>query len=513
MLGKNVLLLEAGPSLSIIPELPIFGPMWQDSMYDWNYETEPQRGACRAMDGSRSRWPRGKIFGGSHMLSNLIQMVGEPAEYRQYVDPEQPFDYDSDIGQYFREYETLMDIQEVPFRTEFSRLLKSAGSEIKFHGFHHPNVSVRNGFRHTTATLYRQHARAGHGRDSNHTLLFNVMVNKLLLCPDSSHVDGVEFTKGGEVYVAKARKAVILSAGAIGSPAILLRSGIGPKEDLEAVGVEHRVELPVGKHLMDHVATGLDLVSLNSSFGTGLFDILSMDNLFKFWLQDEGLIAMPGCDLVGALKVLPNESVYNDLQFMIIPFAINSDSGVHLRRILNIRDDVYYHYFHPEENGRQSVTILASVLKPKSEGTVRLRSSDPSDPPLIDPQYLTHSYDKRVLYEGIQLIQRLVDTEAMQKLGAKIKQQPFPGCEHLPFDSQLYWMCYIEHVTLTSYHPAGTCRMGSCPRDSVVDYHFRVHGVENLYVVDASVMPQLPAANPIATINMLALRFADREIQ
>lgn len=130
----------------------------------------------------------------------------------------------------------------------------------------------------------------------------------------------------------------------------------------------------------------------------------------------------------------------------------------------------------------------------------------------MDPKYLSHPYDLKVLLEGIKIIKKLLNTETMKKFGAKMKDIPFPGCEHLSFDTDPYWVCYIEHVTLTSYHVGGTCRMGSCPEDSVVDHHFRVHGVENLYIVDASVMPQLPAANPIATITMLALRFVDKEI-
>lgn len=518
MLDKNVLILEAGTSVNFIPELPIFGPIWQGSMYDWNYVTVPQENACKALNNNQSKWPRGKVFGGSHLLSNLIQVMSDdPDEYRDYVSPRKQFDFDTDIGQYFRAYGELMGAQVVPFRSEFSRLLKVAGGEIDFDGFHHPNVSVRNGFRFTTAALYRQHLQnsldSGNGVQ-NHTLLFNAMVDKLLLSEDTRRVVGVAFSKAGTRFVAKARKKVILSAGAIGSPAILLRSGIGPSAaELEKAGVKHLVELPVGKHLLDHVATGIDLVSINSSLGTGLLDVVSMENLYKFWAQDEGLIAMPGCDLIGSLKVL-NGSRFNDLQFMIIPMAVNSDSGLHLRKILNIRDDVYYDYFHAEEeNGRQFVTILPVVLKPKSEGELRLQSGDPEEQPIIDPKYLSNEADKRVLLEGIQMIKRLLATETMQKLGAKIRDTLFPGCESHTFDSEAYWLCYFEHVTLTSYHPAGTCRMGSCAKDSVVDYEFKVHGVDNLYVVDASVMPQLPAANPIATINMLALRFLDLVVQ
>lgn len=509
MMDKNVLLLEAGAPVTFLPKLPILGPMWQASTHDWQYTTEPQEHACKAMNNRQSKWPRGKIFGGTHLLSNLIHMIGgDPDEYRCYVDPRAPFDYDTDIGQYFREYESLMHVKQVPFESELSRLIKSGASEIDLPRFHHPNVSLRNGLRFTTASLYSEHKEQQQHNGHDHTLLFNVMVNRLHLNSESQHVDTVEFVKGGVTYHARARKAVILSAGAIGSPAILLRSGIGPKEDLKALNIEPRLELPVGKYLMDHVSTGIDLVTLNSTAGIGVFDAISMENLYKFFVQQEGLISMPGCDLYATTKVL-NSSQFDDLQFMVIPMALNSDHGIHLRKLLNFRDEVYYDYFH-STGGRESVTILPVLLKPKSVGVLRLRSNDPKDPPIIDPKYLSHTDDKKVFYGAIQLLKRLINTEALRSVGAQVKSQPFPGCEEQEFDSESYWMCYFEHVTLTCYHPAGTCRMGSCPEDSVVDYNFRVHGVDNLYVVDASVMPELPAANPIATINMLALRFLDR---
>lgn len=516
MADKNLLLLEAGNGFTLVPKLPILGPIWQGSTEDWKYVTEPQAHGCKAMNNQQSKWPRGKVFGGSHLLSNLIQMVGDPDDYRGYVDPHLPFDYETDIGQYFREYEAIMNIEPTKFQSDFSRLLKLAGSEIGLYEFHQPNVSMRNGLRFTTASLYRGYTEtAPDGDDRNHTLLFNAMVDRLHLGQSSGrHVDTVEFSKGGVTYMARARKAIILSAGAIGSPAILLRSGIGPKADLEDLQIDPRVDLPVGHNLVDHVATGIDLVSVDTSTGTGVLDILSVKNLYEYLWQNGGLMSMPGCDLVTRLKVL-NSSTSYDLEFMVIPVALNSDHGLHLRKILNIRDDVYYDYFHSNAAGnasdsRQSVTILPVVLKPKSVGVLRLRSSNADDPPIIDPRYLSHPLDRQVLIAGIQLIKRLVETTALQGVGAQIRQTVFPGCEAHPFDSENYWMCYIEHVTLTSYHPAGTCKMGSCPEDSVVDFNFKVHGVDNLYVIDASVMPELPAANPIATINMLALRFLDR---
>lgn len=509
LIDYRVLLIEAGAgSLNFIPALPVIGPLLQESSFDWNYITEPQKHACKALKERRSKWPRGKVFGGSFLISNLIHMRGDPKrDYEPYVashmkDDE---DFEREIGQYFKEYEDLMEINDnkASFSTEFSKLLKVAGSEIGFDVFDHPKVSTHNGFRFTTANLYRTKSAS-----ANHTLMFNAMATKMLLTADNTIVEGVQFVRGDAKYAAKARHGVILSAGTIGSAQLLLRSGIGPKDDLEELGLECKSDLPVGRHLIDHVATGFDLVVLNESLGTNFLDVISPQNILDFLSRRQGLISSTGCDLVGILNVT-TEGV-KDLQYMVIPVSLDSDNGAHFKQIINIRDDIYWSYFHKPENQHQRVSILTVLLQPKSEGFIKLRSLDPTDKPIIDPQYLSHSDDKQVLYRGIRIIQELLRAPSLTPFQPQFNRMPFPGCTHLDYDTEPYWMCYIEHLTLTSYHPAGTCRMGADRRSSVVGLDFKVHGLTNLYVVDASVMPKLPSANPIATINMLALRFVDR---
>lgn len=162
----------------------------------------------------------------------------------------------------------------------------------------------------------------------------------------------------------------------------------------------------------------------------------------------------------------------------------------------------YNEYFAPLEN-KNAVTIAPVLLHPKSSGEVKLRSSDPFQDPLINPRYLSDPNDVATLIEGLNFVKRLTETKSMKSLGASIYQKNFPGCENKRFGSAEYWECYVRHLTLTSYHPAGTCRLGD-----VVDDHFRVHGTTNLYVVDASIFPKLPSGNIQAAVIMVAEKAA-----
>ncbi|XP_023702407.1 glucose dehydrogenase [FAD, quinone] isoform X2 [Cryptotermes secundus] len=207
----------------------------------------------------------------------------------------------------------------------------------------------------------------------------------------------------------------------------------------------------------------------------------------------------PGCEAVAVVHTnLSNHEVDPpDLQLMVLPTGISVDGCVHLRKALGISDTPV-------------VSLMPVLLHPKSVGEVLLRSSNPEDPPLIQPNYLTHPQDVETLYHGIELVKKLLRTKPMLELGARLNDKPLPGCESFPFDSKGYWECYIRHLTLTSYHPAGTCRMGpTCDLEAVVNPNLMVHNTHRLFVIDASVMPSLPSANIHAAVMMIAEKGAE----
>jgi len=268
--------------------------------------------------------------------------------------------------------------------------------------------------------------------------------------------------------------------------------------------------LSVGKNLQDHVTTGLDLVLLNQSQPLSLGHVASPVSLFKY-LFGQGPWTFPGCEAIAILHtgLCDIEKDPPDLQLMVLPTGISGDGGVHLRKAVGVSDELWKEYFS-KLHGQPVVSLMPVLLHPKSVGEVLLRSSNPEDPPLIQPNYLTHAQDVGTLYHGIELVKKLLRTKPMLELGARLNEIPLPGCSSFPFDSKRYWECYIRHLTLTTYHPVGTCKMGpKSDTAAVVNPNLMVRHMHRLFVIDASVMPSLPSANINAAVMMIAEKGAE----
>lgn len=483
------MILEAGTEPSWLMNIPMLTPILQNGPYDWNFYTTSQENSAKGLKGRQIHFPLGKVVGGSHVLNMQIYMRGHPEDHRVYVNGE--YDFHRDIERYFEQFERDLEPEEVKFRTKLADAFQEAGQESGYGPFESVRVTQKHGLRYTVADFYKKLDRNGH------RVVSGAFVTRVTFEEDQATASGVEFTKSGKKYSVMATKGVILSAGTVGSAKILLQSGIGPVNHLKDIGIPVRVDIPVGENLSDHVSTGYNILLLNESLYLDWSDILTPKSLFSF-AKGEGPWTMPGCESSAILSLgsdIPN------LQFMVLPVGLTQDFGVHLRNIANIDDEVWEKYFG-KMLGMSAATILPVILHPKSQGVVKLKDSNPYSSPVIDPQYLSHPEDREVLLKGIRILQKLIDTKALQKIGAEINPLPFPGCESLLWDSREYWLCYIDHLTLTTFHPAGTCSMGS-----VVDRNFRVLHTDKLFVVDASVMPELPSGNPMGTIGMLAHRF------
>lgn len=191
-------------------------------------------------------------------------------------------------------------------------------------------------------------------------------------------------------------------------------------------------------------------------------------------------------------------------------FEITLISGLKLRHLLNIPDKQWSQYFNPLIS-KTLVTIAPILLHPESRGTIRLKSNNPLDQPRIDPAYLTNKQDIKVLISGLRFVEKLVNTEAMQSIGAKIVDKKFPGCELLEFKSDDYWECYIRHLTMTVYHPVGTCKMGlKNDPTTVVDFSLKVHNTNKLRIADTSIFPYLPSGNTNAVAAMVGEQVVDQ---
>lgn len=446
---------------------------------------------------------QGKIFGGSSKLNNMVHVRGNTSHYVEWFHGKYTKNYIEEQFDYINS--NIFHLNSIQYESDLSEAVLNASKELNFNllnkkfdiGFNKSLLTQNNGKRWTTS----------YNLETSKHVLTNVLVEKLLF--KGSTCIGVQIHSANKVKLF-AKKGVIVSAGTFNSAKILQLSGIGPRTLLDSLDIPVKKELPVGKNLQDHIGTGLDLVLFNNSQSVGMFDIMNLWNVFQYFFNGKGPLTTPGCEVVGFVST-KNETT-PDLQFMVLPVGISTDRGSYLRKALRIKDSVWENYFSKIFD-KYSATFLTLLLHPKSKGEVRIQSSDPNMPPLINPKYLSHKDDIRTIAKGVLITRKLIETESLKAMGAHINNLPFPGCENFEMFSDLYLECYIKHLTLTSYHPVGTCTMGlPNSNKSVVDTSFRVIGIDNVYVVDGSVLPTLPSGNINAVIAMMANIFFDSNI-
>lgn len=366
---------------------------------------------------------------------------------------------------------------------------------------------MKNGTRLSTSRAYLHPAR---NRPNLHVLK-SAMVTKVIMDEKTNTAKGVEILVKGKKLRIKARKEVILSAGAINSPQLLMLSGIGPSAHLKKLGIKPRVNLPVGNNLMDHVALGglTFLTKYNTSINSDRL-VHSAQFLYDYFQNREGYGSIPGGTEALAFIDLKNPTDpdgYPDLELLLISGTMSGDGT--LKKNFNIKDDIYNSVFKPM-TGRDGFMIFPMLLRPKSKGRVYLRSANPLTPPMIELGYFQHKKDLDILVKGVRLSSQLIKTKAFKELEPKRYDYIVPGCKHLKYDSDEYWQCHARHLSFTIYHQSGTCKMGpESDPTAVLDHRLRVHNVSRLRVVDASVFPEIPASHPNAVVIMVAEKASD----
>lgn len=411
------------------------------------------------------------------------------------------------IRQQFQFLESkIIHLDNIKYESLLSNAVMNAAKELGYKeinieselGFMKSKVSQKNGKRWSTSDNLK-----------SKDIVTNILVERIIL--KGNKAIGVEFIKSNAKRILFAKKGVILSAGTYNSAKILQLSGIGPKTLLESLNIPVVKDLPVGKNLQDHVTTGLDLIMFNKSLALHGSDIVNPINSFNYFLYGEGPLTTPGCEVIGFVSTKNEQTP--DLQFMVLPAGIASDRGSRLRKSLGIKDEIWLEYF-VKAFDKYTASILPIVLHPKSKGTVFIQSKDALEPPLIDPKYLSNEDDRQVLINGLKLLKKFTETNAMKNIDGYINPIPLPSCKDYTMFSDSYWSCYVKHFASTSYHPVGTCSMGLPNSENVVvDTSFKVLGTNSLYVVDASVLPTLPSGNINAAVAMMASVFFDTNIE
>ncbi|KAJ8958507.1 hypothetical protein NQ318_002301 [Aromia moschata] len=359
--------------------------------------------------------------------------------------------------------------------------------------------TTRKGRRETSARAFLRPTTSRKNLD----IVTEAFVTKILI-DDNKKAYGVLYEKNGKTHEVKAKKEVILSAGAINTPQLLMLSGIGPKEHLEHHGIKCLKDLPVGKNLMDHPYFYCFILKI--AFDLSQMFITAVLSLADFILHGTGLLTTIGGIMgVGFVKtnVCDSKAPVPDIEFMFIGGSLATGMGG--LRAMGIKPEYYKQMFGPLETGYQW-TIAPVLLHPKSVGYVKLNSTDPHDPPLIDPRYFSDpdNCDMRTMIGGIREAEKLINTTAFRKYGAELHKVPMKGCDHHVFDSDGYWECALRSLISTLYHPVGTAKMGKKDDPTaVVDHRLKVHGVKALRVIDVSVMPVHIAGHPNAAAMMI----------
>ncbi|XP_055296590.1 glucose dehydrogenase [FAD, quinone]-like [Sitodiplosis mosellana] len=355
--------------------------------------------------------------------------------------------------------------------------------------------STYNGTRYSTAEAFLVPAK---GRPNLHVVK-HAHVDSIVL-DENNRATGVKFTyKSSRKITATTKKEVIISGGTVLSPAILMRSGIGPKKHLKERNIQPRVDLPVGDNFKDHPCIVLK-ISLNIST-TSISPTFELDSLYEYVQNNSGALTTYPI-LSGCLNTENNTDGPPDHQLILalLPKGSTASSIKTLNTVMNIEK------WTDEEakfNAQFDVlSMIITLIKPKSTGTIRLNNCTSCQEVLIDSQYLSDPDDRARAIKAIQHQVALLETQPFQKLGATLQRIPLEKCDHLEFKSAAYWDCYITYFSFPGSHMVGTSRMGN-GTNAVVDSRCRVHKTKGLRQIDAGIVPDSMRANTNAVSMMV----------
>ena len=491
----SVLLLEAGgPDDEPFIYIPAAFRYLFKTPTDWNYETEPQR----HLNGRKEYIPRGKALGGSSVINAMIYQRGNPANYNTWAALGNEGWAWEDVLPYFKKSQNQergesnlhgvggpLNIADLRDPNPLSHLLLRAAAEQGYpinpdfngdtqEGFGLYQVNQKDGIRHSVAMAYLQPAL----ERENLTVVTGAYVQHLIF--KGTQCTGVVYHQDGEVYTVLAEREIILCAGAINSPQLLMLSGIGPQEKLEELGIHAIMNLPgVGQNLQDHIMAPVAYHATQPI--TLTLEAATTEEQFSKFQEGQGMLTSNFAEAGGFLKLKP-ESLAPELQFHFAPGWF-----------------ILHGFGNPEGHG---FTLTSGVVGTKSVGYLTLRSADPKDPPIIDPNYLAVAEDMDVIVKGLKIARKILKSKAFDA---------YRGEEHLPgatVQSDAALQEFVRNWAQNIYHPVGTCKMGHDPL-AVVNDRLQVHGIQGLRVADASIMPVIINANTNNPCIMIGEKCAD----
>ncbi len=499
----TVALIEAGPDRrGFLNDCTAAGTLVsvpRRTANNWAFDSTPQAG----LNGRRTYQPYGRGLGGGSAINVLMYMRGHRNDYDGWAAMGNAGWSYAEVLPYFRKSEnnqTHRDefhgndgpvwVEELrtdnPYHGVVMRACEEAGlpfnpdfNGVEQEGYNRVQVMMKNGERfHTGKAFIQPHL----GTRANLRLFADSECTRILF--EGRRAVGVEVVHDDTRRQIKARREVIVSGGGFLSPKLLMLSGVGPGRALQALGIPVVHDLPgVGRNLMDHLdfILAYHIPGDRNLFGFSPIAGLQLAKAYRRWRRERrGMLATNFAEVTGFMRLTP-ESPQPEIQYEFV-FAILVDHG---RKMI----------------AKHGISCHVLLLHPKSRGTVALATRDFRDPPLLDLNYLSHPDDLTTMVEGTKRTDAIFKTPTLRRL---VKRAMFTA--HCRTDEE--WAEVIRNRAGTNYHPVGTCTMGSGP-DAVVDARLRVHGLQALRVVDASIMPKIVGGNTMAPAIMIGEKGAD----